>query len=162
MVCTSSGTMQMLPKSFTIFCHLLLPPACDTTKMQLAHLIGSHQWEMPSCTGFSGSAWGLITSHLRRAAISICLGPVVSATCAHYKFRGGFCIYHGSGTFCDSIPALRAAGMGFGMPNPIPKYGNTLEVYQESQTYQRLVVLCLVYQKPVQRPVSNQRRTCKW
>ena len=28
----------------------------------------------------------------------------------HYKFRGGFCIYHGSGTFCDSIPALRAAG----------------------------------------------------
>ena len=65
----------------------------------------------------------------------------------HYKFRGGFCIYHGSGTFCDSIPALRAAGMGFGMPNPIPKYGNTLEVYQESQTYQRLVVLCLVYQK---------------
>lgn len=60
---------------------------------------------------------------------------------------GGFCIYHGSGTFCDSIPALRAAGMGFGMPNPIPKYGNTLEVYQESQTYQRLVVLCLVYQK---------------
>ena len=34
-------------------------------KMQLAHLIGSHQWEMPSCTGFSGFAWGLITSQLR-------------------------------------------------------------------------------------------------
>ena len=40
------------------------------------------QWEMPSCTGFSGFAWGLITSQLRRAAISTCLGPVVSATCA--------------------------------------------------------------------------------
>ena len=41
-------------------------------------------WEspMPSCTGFSGFAWGLITSQLRRAAISTCLGPVVSATCA--------------------------------------------------------------------------------
>ena len=51
-------------------------------KMQLAHLIGSHQWEMPSCTGFSGFAWGLITSQLKRAAISTCLGPVVSATCA--------------------------------------------------------------------------------
>ena len=51
-------------------------------KMQLAHLIGSHQWEMPSCTGFSGFAWDLITSRLRRAAISTCLGPVVSATCA--------------------------------------------------------------------------------
>ena len=51
-------------------------------KMQLAHLIGSHQWEMPSCTGFSGFAWGHITSQLRRAAISTCLGPVVSATCA--------------------------------------------------------------------------------
>ena len=49
-------------------------------KMQLAHLVGSHQWEMPSCTGFSGFAWGLITSQLRRAAISTCLGPVVSAT----------------------------------------------------------------------------------
>ena len=50
-------------------------------KMQLAHLIGSHQWEMPSCTGFSGFAWGLITSveegrhfNLPRAS--------VSATCA--------------------------------------------------------------------------------
>ena len=51
-------------------------------KMQLAHLIGSHQCEMPSCTGFSGFAWGLITSQLRRAAISTCLRPVVSATCA--------------------------------------------------------------------------------
>ena len=51
-------------------------------KIQLAHLIGSHQWEMPSCTGFLGFAWGLITSQLRRAAISTCLGPVVSATCA--------------------------------------------------------------------------------
>ena len=28
-------------------------------KMQLAHLIQSHQWEMPNCTGFSGFAWGL-------------------------------------------------------------------------------------------------------
>ena len=37
-------------------------------KMQLAHLIGSHQWEMPNCSGFSGFAWGLITSRLRRAA----------------------------------------------------------------------------------------------
>ena len=37
---------------------------------------------MPSCTGFSGFAWGLITSQLRRAAISTCLGPVVSAICA--------------------------------------------------------------------------------
>ena len=27
-------------------------------KMQLAHLIGSHQREMQSCTGFSGFAWG--------------------------------------------------------------------------------------------------------
>ncbi len=33
-------------------------------------------------SGFSGLAWGLITSQLRRAAISTCLGPVVSATCA--------------------------------------------------------------------------------
>ena len=48
-------------------------------EMQLAHLIGSHQWETPSCTGFSGFAWGLITSQLRRAAISTYLGPVVSA-----------------------------------------------------------------------------------
>ena len=53
-------------------------------KMQLAHLIGSHQWEMPTCTRFSGSAWGLITSKLRRAASSTCLGPVV------------FCIFHPS------------------------------------------------------------------
>ena len=63
-------------------------------KMQLAHLIGSHQWEIPSCTGFSGFAWGLITSQLRRAAISTCLGPVVSATCAilmHYM-RGICCL----------------------------------------------------------------------
>ena len=29
-------------------------------KMQFAHLTGSHRWEMPNCTGFSGSAWGLI------------------------------------------------------------------------------------------------------
>ena len=43
-------------------------------KMQLAHLIGSHRWEMPNCTGLSGFAWGL-TSQLRRAAIPICLGP---------------------------------------------------------------------------------------
>ena len=33
----------------------------------LAHLIGSHQWEMPSCAGFSGFAWGLITFQLKRA-----------------------------------------------------------------------------------------------
>ena len=51
-------------------------------RMQLAHLIGSHQWEMPNCTGFSGFVWGLITSQLRRAAISTSLGPVASATCA--------------------------------------------------------------------------------
>ena len=31
-------------------CQMLAPPF---TNMQLAHLIGSHQWEMPSCTGFS-------------------------------------------------------------------------------------------------------------
>ena len=64
-------------------------------KMQLAHLIGSHQWEMPSCTGFSGFAWALITSQLRRAAISTCLGPVVSATCAilmHGVMRGICCL----------------------------------------------------------------------
>ena len=52
-------------------------------------------WEspmgFPNCTGFSGFAWGLITSQLRRAAISTCLGPVVSATCAtleHQVMRG--------------------------------------------------------------------------
>ena len=41
-------------------------------------------WESPmgNCTGFSGFAWGLITSQLKRAAISTCLGPVMSATCA--------------------------------------------------------------------------------
>ena len=64
-------------------------------KMQLAHLIGSHQWEMPSCTGFSGSAWGLITSQLRRAAISTCLGPVVFASCAilmHQVMRDTCCL----------------------------------------------------------------------
>ena len=57
-------------------------------KLQPAHLIGSHQWEMPNCTRFSGSAWGLITSQLRRAAISTCLGPVMSATCAILEHLG--------------------------------------------------------------------------
>ena len=54
-------------------------------RMQLAHLIGSHQWEMPNCTDFSGFVWGLITSQLRRAAISTSLGPVASATCARLQ-----------------------------------------------------------------------------
>ena len=71
-------------------------------KMQLAHLIGSHQWEMPSCTGFSGFAWGLITSQLRRAAISTCLGPVVSATCA--------ILMHGSLQTCDAAKWGRGHG----------------------------------------------------
>ncbi len=44
------------------------PAGLGAPKMQLAHLIGSHQWEMPNCTGFSGFAQGLITSQLRRAA----------------------------------------------------------------------------------------------
>ena len=40
-------------------------------------------WESPMGTAkLHRILWGLITSQLRRAAISTCLGPVVSATCA--------------------------------------------------------------------------------
>ena len=38
-------------------------------RTQLPHLNGSHLWQMPNCTKFSGFVWGLIVSQLRRAAI---------------------------------------------------------------------------------------------
>ena len=88
-------------------------------RTQPAHLTGSHQWDIPNCTGFSGYSnfvLGLITSQLRKAAIEANPGPVVSATCAmleHQVMRDISCLsvlpWQVSGCnslhFCCLIPA---------------------------------------------------------
>ena len=82
------ASVDSLPSGFQIgpvgWCQTLhiSPLVWAAPKCSLPILLGVTNGKTPSCTGFSGFAWGLITSQLRRAAISTCLGPIVSATCA--------------------------------------------------------------------------------
>ncbi len=58
-------------------------------RMQLAHLIGSHQWE--NCTGFSVSVWGLITSQLRSAILIALPCPALQSPDLRLQLSSAFC-----------------------------------------------------------------------